>query len=66
MHCILNESTLIEKISQILTSGSLSLKKEVEAGYGKDLGDDNNNTQDTSCHPLVNVSTIRFKKETFN
>jgi hypothetical protein len=29
-------------------------------GYGKDEGDDNNNTQDTSFHPLVSVSVVRF------
>jgi hypothetical protein len=55
-----NESTLIEKISQVLTSGLLSSKKEVEAGYGEDSRDDDNNTQDKNLHPLVNVSTIRF------
>jgi hypothetical protein len=43
MHYTLNESKLIEKISRVLTNGLLSLKKEVAASYGKDLGDDNNN-----------------------
>jgi hypothetical protein len=62
MHCTLNESTLIEKISQVLTNGLLSSKKEVAASYGKDLGDDNNNTQ-TSHHPLINVNSIRFKEK---
>jgi hypothetical protein len=44
MHCTLNENTLIEKLSQVLTNGLLSSKKEVEAGYGEDLRDDDNNT----------------------
>jgi hypothetical protein len=60
MHCNVNESTLIEKISQVLTSGLLSSKKEVEASYGEDSRDDDSNTQDRNLHPLVNVSTIRF------
>ncbi len=44
---------LNEKISQVLTSGFLSSKKEVEVGYGKDSRDDDNSTQGTSLHPLV-------------
>ncbi len=43
MHYSVNESTLIEKISRVLTNGLLS-SKEVEAGYGKDSGDDNSST----------------------
>jgi hypothetical protein len=42
----------------------LSLKNEVE-GNGEDLGDDGNSTQDTSPHPLINVSAIKFKKGSF-
>jgi hypothetical protein len=60
MHYSVNESTLTKKISWVLTSGLLS-SKEVEAGYGKDLGDDDINTQDTSPHPLVSASVVRFK-----
>jgi hypothetical protein len=56
----MNESTLTEKISQVLTNGLLSSKKEVEAGYGEDLGDDGNSTQGTSPHPSVCV-----KKKTY-
>lgn len=51
---------LNEKISQVLTSGFLSSKKEVEVGYGKDSGDDGNNTQGTSPHSLMCVNAIRF------
>jgi hypothetical protein len=49
----------------ILTNGLLSSKKEVEVGYGEDLGDDDNNTQDKNLHPSVGVSIVRFKKEFF-
>jgi hypothetical protein len=65
MHCILNENTLIEKISQVLTIGLLSSKKEIEASYGEHSGDDGSNTQDTSFHPLVIVSAIKFFKKKF-
>ncbi len=41
MHWSVNESTLIEKISQVLL---LSSKKEVEAGYDENLGDDGSST----------------------
>jgi hypothetical protein len=61
----MNESTITEKISRVLTSGLLSSKKEVEVGYDEDLRDDSNGTQDTSPHPLISVSLIRFKKESF-
>jgi hypothetical protein len=61
MHCSVNENTLIEKISWVLTNGLLSSKNEAE-GNGEDLGDDGNSTQDTSPHPLINVSTIKSKK----
>jgi hypothetical protein len=63
MHYTLNESTLTKKISRVLANGSLSSKKEVE-GYGKDSKDDGNGTQDTSPHPLINVSIVRFLKKT--
>jgi hypothetical protein len=56
-------STLIEKISRVLTNGLLS-SKEVEAGYGKDSGDDNNSTLNISLHPLVSVNVVRFLKGT--
>jgi hypothetical protein len=59
-----NENIVIEKISRIQTSGLLSSKKEVEANYCKDLGDDDNSTQDTSPHPSISVNIIRFKKGT--
>ncbi len=39
MHYSVNESTLTEKLSQALTSGLLSSKKEVKSGYGKNLRD---------------------------
>jgi len=63
MHCIVNESTLIEKISQVLTSGFLS-SKEVETGYGEGSRDDGSNTEGTSLHPLVRVSVVRVLKKT--
>jgi hypothetical protein len=59
MHQNVNQSTLTEKISQVLTYGLLS-SKEVETGYGEDSGDDGNNTQDRSPHPSLNVNAIRF------
>jgi hypothetical protein len=65
MHWSVNESTWTEKISWILTSGLLSSKKEVEAGYGKDSKDDGNITLDINYHPLVSVNVIMFKKGTF-
>jgi hypothetical protein len=65
MHYNVNESTLIEKISQVLTSGLLSSKKEVEVGYGEDSRDDDNSTQEKNPHPSVSVSTFRFKKGIF-
>ncbi len=34
----MNESTLIEKILQVITSGLLSSKKEVDVSYGEALG----------------------------
>jgi hypothetical protein len=40
MHCNMNESTLIEKISRVLTSGLLSSNKEAKASYGEDSRDD--------------------------
>ncbi len=46
MHYNVNESTLIEKISQVLTSGLLSSKKEVKVGYGEDSRDDDNSIQE--------------------
>jgi hypothetical protein len=36
MHWIVNENILTTKISRVLTSEFLSLKKEVEVGYVKD------------------------------
>jgi hypothetical protein len=56
----MNENTLIEKFSQVLTNGLLSSKKEVEVGYGEDSRDDGSSTQGTSPHPSVSV-----KKETY-
>jgi hypothetical protein len=64
MHCNVNENTLSDKISLVITSGLLSSKKEVEASYGKSSRDDDNNTQDISPHPLIGVSVVRFKKGT--
>jgi hypothetical protein len=63
MHCNVNESTLTKKISWVLTNGLLS-SKEVETGYGEDLGDNGSSTQNMSLHPLINVSVLRFKKRT--
>jgi hypothetical protein len=60
MHWVVNESILIEKISQVLTNEFLSSKKEVETGYFKDSRDDNNNTQGTSLHRSVHLNTIRL------
>ncbi len=64
MHCNVNESTLIEKISRFLTYGLMSLNKEVEMGYGEDSRDDNN-TQDRNPHPSISVNAVRFFKKTF-
>jgi hypothetical protein len=55
MHYSVNDSTLTEKISWVLTSGLLSPKKEVEVGYGEDSRDDGSSTQD-----------IRHKFSSFN
>jgi hypothetical protein len=44
MHCTMNESTLIEKKSWILTNELLSTNKEVEASYGENSKDDVNST----------------------
>jgi hypothetical protein len=65
MHCSVNESTLIEKISQVLTSGLLSSKKEVKVGYGEDSGDDDSNTQDKNPHPSVKLAQLGSKREFF-
>jgi hypothetical protein len=48
MHWSVNESKLIKEISRIVTSGLLSSKKEVKAGYDEDSRDDKSNTQDSS------------------
>jgi hypothetical protein len=61
----LGGASLTKTISQVITNGLLSSKKEVKAGYGKNSGDDDNNTQYTSPHPSISVSVIRFKKRTF-
>ncbi len=60
MHCTMNESTLIEKISQVLANGLLSTMKEVEVGYSEDSKDDVSSIEDTSPRPYLHVSTIRF------
>jgi hypothetical protein len=60
MHYNVNESTLTKKISQVLSCGLLSSKKEVKMGYGKNSRDDDNITQNISPHPSRNVSTVRF------
>jgi len=62
MHYNVNENTLIDKISRVRTNGLLSSKKEVKASYCEDLRDDNSTTQDTSPHPSISVSIVRFKK----
>jgi hypothetical protein len=59
MHYSVNESTLIEKISWVLTYGLL-LSKEVEMGYSEDSKDDGSSTQDKSPHLSINASTFRF------
>jgi len=51
---------------KILINGFLSSnKKEIEVGYGKASGDDDNTTQGTSPHPLVRVNAFRFFSKTF-
>jgi hypothetical protein len=44
MHWSVNENTLTEKISRVLTNGLLSSKKEVEARYDEDSGDNESST----------------------
>jgi hypothetical protein len=53
MHCIVRGNILIKYISQVLTNGYLSSKKEVGTSYGEDLGDDGNNTQGTSVKGII-------------
>jgi hypothetical protein len=60
MHWTVNENISIEKISQVLTSGFFSSKKEVEVGYVKDSRDDENSTQGIGPHPLLCLNAIRF------
>ncbi len=56
MHYNMNESTLTKKISQVITNGLLSSKKEVKACYGEESRDDSGSTQGTSPHPTIHIS----------
>ncbi len=48
--------------SRVLTSGFVSSKKEVKVGYVKDSKRWQQQNQGTNLHPLIHLSTIRFKK----